>query len=373
VKTSYHWLCLVLGLILMTAVAYPLQERALAGKNDFLQLWAGIKLVGTPDLYEPDASKREHVSAVGTAYQSVYFTRLPFYPFLLQPLGRLPYQFAYITFQCLSMFAFGAFLWLFRRDYPDLILLAGLSIPLLATLMNGQDLGIVLLLAGSSVLLLRRERDFAAGFVLAFCSIKFHLFLPIGLAVIVQRKWRMLWGGVAGGALLIALSFIAAGTAWPSAYLRLLTNPELHPRPDFMPTLRNLAYSFAGSSVAFEIATAIAIIGLFLYIAIRETDFEYVFAIGIVSGLLIGWHAYSQDCVLLLLTAALLVPRAISKSLRGALFFVMLPPIYLLLLAGAPVSVAIPLSLVAVLLFAVRDQVADPAVRDQTNLIALVR
>lgn len=224
------------GCIWLALLAWGQRERFLAGVNDFAQLYAGATLVGTPELYSPEANKRVHREAIGVELSSVYYSRPPFYAFLLKPLAALPYRAAYWVFQSVSFLCLAWFLWAFARSPVEVALFACLYPPLIFVLLNCQDAGIALALAGAGYLLLERDRPFAAGLVWSMCAIKPHLFVFLPVVLIVHRKWRAL----AGGCLLVALSFAAQGRNWISEYLALLRSPEIHPDPDHMPNFQAL-------------------------------------------------------------------------------------------------------------------------------------
>jgi len=352
---AYSILTVAVGLVLFLTWAYPLRERALSGHNDFLQLYAGATLVGTPELYSIEASKSVHRRLTGTWYPSVYYTRLPFYAAMLSPLGKLPYATAYWTWQSISITILVAFFWCYVPLYRELPLLAALSVPLLGNLLNGQDAGIVMALAGFSVLLVRRGRDFAAGLLLSLCAIKFHLFVLVPVALILCRRWNILKGGLTGGLVLAMVSFAADGLDWPVRFFAMVTNPELHPGPEHMPTLRGLVFPFAGDNRALELLLTALVVALFAWLAWRICSFEIVFGLSLVAGLLVCHHAYIQDCVLLLLPLALFHIGGASRWLRGVATVLVLPPAYFMLLHGTPYNVAVPLLLVSVLLAAIWD------------------
>jgi hypothetical protein len=356
----YFVLSLIVALSLFAMWAWPLRERALTGRNDFLQLYAGARLAGTPRLYDIEASKEIHREVSGTYYVSVYFTRLPWYALALSPLGRLPYSAAYWIFQVISAALFAAFLWQYLPRYRDLALFCAVSVPLLTNFANGQDAGIVTVMAGFSVLAARRGRDFLAGLLLALCSIKFHLFVLVPLAVILRRRWGILKGGAAGGAVLFAISAVSGGIDWPLRFLDVVGNPELHPGPDHMPTLRGLVFAFAGDNRGIEITLIIPVVALFVWLARRIANYEIDFGLSLVAGLLVCHHAYMQDLMVLLLALALFAIAPASRALRGATMITALPPAYFMLLHGVPYNVAVPLLLVAILIAAVADARGSP-------------
>jgi hypothetical protein len=100
------------GLVMLAIGGFPALDRFLPGRNDFLQLYGGARLSGTPQLYEPAASKKIEMELVGVWLEGVYYSRPPFYAFLLGPLVKLPYLTAYWLFPAISVGAF-------TRDVSD--------------------------------------------------------------------------------------------------------------------------------------------------------------------------------------------------------------------------------------------------------------
>jgi hypothetical protein len=351
----YALTCTLIGVILFLFWAYPLRVRALAGENDFMQLYAGAKLIGSPDLYEVEASKRVQVEATGKSYRGVYYSRPPFYAALVKPLAWLPFHAAYIVFQCLSLLALALALWFLVPDCRDLAFLACTSLPALMNFTMGQDLSFVLCFATLSIVLLRRNRPFLAGLVLALCAIKFHIFILVPLAILLHRKWRMLQGWLTGAGILTAISFIAAGWNWPSAYLNAIGNPEMNAFPEQMTTLRSVLFDAHLDSPWAMALSGLLIALLFAYAAANVADFETAFALAIIGGLLICYHAYMQDCMLMLLVYPLLVRGKASKALRIGMFIAMIPPAYLLLFSPPPFNVTVPVLFTLLLVIAAKD------------------
>ena len=94
-----------LGLVFLSLWFRPDAPRSLAGVNDFMGIYAGTRLVGTPEQFDAGAYLREQVRATGWAAPSILYTRLPAFAFLLRPLGHLDYRAAYVV-------------WLGRRRWP---------------------------------------------------------------------------------------------------------------------------------------------------------------------------------------------------------------------------------------------------------------
>ena len=326
------------------------RDRFFPGRNDFLQLYAGAKLSGTPDLYSPIAARRIHRESTGVELVGVYYSRPPFYADLLRPLGWLPYRAAYWTFESISFAAFAVFLILFVPQCKELVLFSSLCFPLLSNFLNGQDVTLVLLLAAGSILAIRLEHDFIAGLLLSLCAIKGHLFVVTPLVFLIYRRWMVLAGGAAGGVVLTALSFLTDGGDWPRRYLTLLANPELHPNPSSMPNLRGLIFGLTGHEYpAVYWLLTILVVAVTVWLAWKIQDLEMAFGMSLVAGLLAGYHAYLQDALLLLLPFAIVIAKSKVVSLRVLIALAILPPIYICLLMGRPYNVAAPLMFLAVL------------------------
>lgn len=357
-----QWIAAALGLTLLILLGMLQRDRFLPGQNDFLQLYAGAKLSGTPDLYSPIAARRIHRESAGVELEGVYYSRPPFYADLLRPLGRLPYRAAYWTFESISFAAFAVFLILFVPQCKELILFSSLCLPLLSNFLNGQDVTLVLLLAAGSILAIRREHDFLAGVLLSLCAIKGHLFVLTPLVFLIHRRWMVLAGGAVGGAALAAMSLLTDGWDWPRRYLTLLENPELHPSPASMPNLRGLVFGVSGQEYpAVYWALTIVVVAAVIWLAWKMRDLEMAFAMSLVAGLLVGYHAYLQDAVLLLLPFAIVIGKSKVVPLRVMMAVMILPPVYICLLMGRPWNVAVPMALIGVLSAAL---IAEPSVLD---------
>lgn len=323
-------------------------ERFLAGANDFAQLYAGATLIGTPGLYSVEANERVHRETLGGVMPSVYYSRLPFYAWMLRPLAGLPYRTAYWTFQAMSVACLVWFLWTFVRDRFDLAVFAFLYPPLVFTPFNGQDVSIVLALAAAGYLLMERERPFTAGLVWSLCAIKPHLVLLLPVVLIMHRKWRALAGGAAGGAVLIALCYLAQGGNWMAEYLALLGSSELHPNPQLMPNLQAVGAALPALPAGWAVAMASVLMTAVAAVAFRKSEhWAEAFALSLPASLLISVHAYAQDTLLLLLPLVLLSRLAAQPAMVRFAALMTMPLTPVLVLVGAPWSAVYPALLAA--------------------------
>jgi hypothetical protein len=126
--------------------------------------------------------------------------------------------------------------------------------------------------------------------------------------------------------------------------LKQLGNPEHSPYPDIMPNLRSLT----GDHYSLYIAAAIAVYLTVGYLIYRSSSYEAAFGWALVGGVLGSFHAYIQDCLLLLL-AFVLLHGELGKTPKVLLYVVSLPFIYVALLAGHPYSAVFPAVLLACL------------------------
>jgi hypothetical protein len=342
----------LIGLGLLAAASQPLWQRGFAGENDFIGLYAGARLSGTPQLFSPTAAKRIHHEITGgrADFPALSFIRPPFYSVLLKPLGRLPYKTAYAIFTAINVAVFVLFLWLYAREYRETLILAAFSVPMLVSFANGQDTPLVAALAGIASWLAMRRRDFLAGLVLSLAAIKFHLLLLVPVALILHKRWRFLAGGLTGGLALCATALAGEGLDSPLRMLSALSNPAVHPGAEQMTTLRNLVFHFTGGdSRALEAGLAIAATGLYVLASAKPAGFHTAYGMALIGGLLISHHAYPHDLLLLAAAAPILMLTDCSKAVKTLAVIASLPLLPVALLAGSPVSALAPLTLLAIL------------------------
>lgn len=345
-----NYLSLLAASVLL-AMAYAAIRLSVAGPamlhgwNDFAPLRSGAELVGTPALYSFSANQRAEQRASGAAMKITYF-RPPFYALLLKPLMTLPYPVSYWIFQ---LAALSCLLWFARAWFSspwEIIALAG--VPLIEAFVNGQDVAFVLALAGLSLIFARRGQDVKSGLLLALCAIKFHLFLFVPIAVVARKRWGILAGAAAGLAALTVLSFAAQGFGWPLDYLRLLRRPDMHPAAFLSVGLHGIA---GDNSVVLAISTAV-VIAAFAWTAARETSYEVLFGYAILTSLLIGYHVYTSDALLLLIPLGAVLRGGLKTLVVPALLFAASSVPYACIFVPGPWHILAPLSLLGALVAA---------------------
>lgn len=199
-------------------------NRHLAGARDFVIYWAtGQQLVHHGNPYDPDVMRQlEHDAGFAGQASLVNFMRNPPWGLpLALPLGffnarvaALPWSLLMLALLAISV----RMLWkLFGQPGSHLDWLGYCFPPALVCVMMGQT-SLFLLLGLVLFLRLHRTRPFWAGAALWFCTLKPHLFVPFGLAllgwIVVARSYRIVLG------LAAALAASCAVTEWidPAAW-----------------------------------------------------------------------------------------------------------------------------------------------------------
>lgn len=276
------------------------------------------------------------------------FNHLAYELLFYWPLSWLPYRTALITWAAVNL---GLVFLIARlmRPYTEglrqatgsplaLCLLA--FYPLVYVFGEGQDSLLFLLLVVASLRCADAGRGFWAGFALALAFFKFHLVLLIAFFVfLLRREWRGLAGVAAGGILVAFVSLALAGPSLALDYLAMLRKQEeMTPWgfiPWFMPNLRGLLqwglapWLDIGSilPLIFLLSAALVVVSAWIVVRCRaHHDATLLYAVAILTTLLVSYHLHMQDLSLAALPLLMLSDRA----LRGQL-----PPAWTMALAAA--------------------------------------
>ncbi len=323
----------------------PYRHAILLGHNDFSTFYAAAKLAHTPALYNHEIVRQTVRAGWPDSPEQEVYLRAPFYAVLLSPLAALPYRTALLIFTGLTVGSFLWFVFRFSKECPDLGILAAFSIPMFLNINGGADVPLLLPLLGAFVLLSRRGRDFAAGFILAFCAIKFHLFVFVPFLLLFQKKWRMLFGASAGTALLTLLGGISLIGPW----FNVMLSPLITGMPVWKlcpaPNIHGLVTVLGGSPKIELLLTGLVIV-FFVWVCLRISNFELLLAVSLICGLLVSFHNFTYDDLLLMPVLVLVSPVRVLRTLAG---LALTPVVYLATFAGGLFSAILPLMLLAFL------------------------
>jgi hypothetical protein len=292
--------------------------------NDFAATYTGAVLAGSPGLYDVKAVMQTE-RPLGDSPQFMMYQRFPYYAALVSPLRFLGYRQAYWVWQAISLAAALVFL-MFWPGQPRWVTAIACcwSIPLANCFIMGQDVTLLLAVLAVSLALFFGGRHFAAGCLMALCSIKFHLFITFPLLILIRRLWRFGAGSAVGGAVLLAASFAVQGWRWPVDYVRMLRLPTSTPSYRLMPNLNGLfaGYPHDAWVTALEVCLVLAAAALVMW----RGRITIALAAMLLSGLLLSYHAFIADAVLLI-PAGLLLLRDKASRAHPAVGAVLLSPL----------------------------------------------
>jgi hypothetical protein len=308
------------GLLLTLAVVHS------SANSDFDQFYAAAKLAGTGHLYDWGAIRQ-----LQTGYKEdpVPFGRLPIYAEMFKVYAALPRVVAQWAWFLTNLAALAGFivLWPFANSARVLVGLCW-SVPVAVGLFCGQDTAMFLLFMAGGMWLLQERRDFAAGLVFSLAANKFHLAMALPIFLIACRRWKALTGGVVGCAAVLGLSFAIEGRDWLGQLAKLSNGPEFTQDLYKMPNLHGLLHDLPFSGVVEFILTIVLL--ACVYRLARTAPLRVSAAAMLSCGLMIGFHGYVHDAVLLL-PLIIVVVEEYSGVLRYWGATLCLPPMYVLL------------------------------------------
>jgi hypothetical protein len=329
-----HWMAAILSCIGIAVMLAMAATNSASWNVDFTQFYTAGSLVGTGKLFDWPTIQALEFKHSSTA---VPYIRLPFFALPFKPLSALPYDAARGLFLGLEIATLAGFLalWPFSRKRWAWVAACWCA-PAAICLAFGQDsvLFLFFLALGLRLLLTPGNRlDFWAGVALSICSSKPHIAVLIPLVLIAHARWRALLGGLAGGAVIVAISFAVEGADWPARYLALARLPDFEHAINRMPNMRGLLAFFGGSFAVELLLAAATAVGIFLIG--RRSSLACAFALALAAGLMIGHHAYIYDCVLLLPAVLLPFEESSPEWLRMWALFMLTPLPYMLILSEA--------------------------------------
>jgi hypothetical protein len=322
-----------------------------ARRHDFLNLYTGASLAlegNFAHMHSPAVQLERERRFVPGLDALVPFVRPPFYALILAPLALLPFGPAFWVWIGLqSTLLFGCWAWAFRRWGSDALIFGALYLPTALGIVSGQDCVLMLVIAIATYAFAETGNPWASGAALGLGLIKFHLFLLWPLAILIQRRWRMLFGALAAVAAELLLSLWLAGTGGLLEYYRLLRNKDiqlLNISPDLMINVHGLALNFGSDSPWFR-GLLVAIVVVLVSAACWRAPLWRWIAAASAGSLLVPPHVYGYDAALLLLSLWLAIFVCVDKSTRFAATLLCTPIPFLMNLAPHPWPAATPLAL----------------------------
>jgi hypothetical protein len=331
--------------------------------HDFLNLYTGASLARDgvfAGMHVPEVQLQREQEYASKLPELVPFVRPPFYALLLTPLAWLPFGVAFWAWLGLqSAVLVGICAWAFRRWGSDALIFGSMYLPTALGIAHGQDCVLMLAIVTGAYALAARGQHFRSGLILGAGLIKFHLFLLWPLALLMQKRWRMLAGACLAAVVEVSISLALAGPEGMAKYFRLLRMSDLrhlNPSPELMINVRGLALNLGMDSGLENVAVTgllTAVVVILTAVACWRAPLWRCIAAASAGSLLVVPHVYGYDAGLLLAGLWLAIfesgePGAARWPRITAT--VLLTPLPLLLgLAGSPWAAATPLALLAFL------------------------
>ncbi len=324
-----------------------------ARSHDFLNLYTGASLAlegRFADLHAPEVQLARERRIFPRLPALVPFVRPVAYAALLSPLALLPYEAAFrvwIAAQVVLLLACWAWGW--WRFGPNALVFAAMYLPAPLGIATGQDCVVMLALFIVAYELAERKRWFAAGGVLALMLMKFHLMLLWPVALLIQRRWRMLAGFCAVAAAEAGACMALGGVRSLRLYAALLDNKNLahlSPSPELMISASGLAANIGIDSSLAIVPLASVVIAIFVW-AVKDAPLWRMFALTAVASLWIVPHVYSYDATLLTLPIWLVIHYSARPVSRIAATLLSTPLSFGFALAGAPWAIVSSASVAA--------------------------
>jgi hypothetical protein len=350
-NTVASWIVVAAFLVLWLMHGWSLRDQARS--HDFLCFYSGAYMTShgrVADLYDPAVQFAVQRKLVPSTVEVVPFVRPPFYALLLAPLGWLPFRAAFVCWMLLQIGVFVACLtWAWQRFGTPALVFGCMSMPVALGIANGQDGVLFLAILIASYRLAERGMELIGGVVLGLLLVKFHLAPLWPIALILQRRWKMLGGFVATGAVAAGLSLAMIGVDGVRAYAALLRNRDLAylmPSPELMISFQGLAANFGITSMLANAALVTAILALFLA-ALWHAPLWRTYAATTAASLLLVPHVYEYDAAMLLLGLWLAMFCSGLQPTRIVALWLCTPLPFTFTLAGKPWAALSSLSLLA--------------------------
>jgi hypothetical protein len=303
--------------------------------------------------------QRGFASEVEIRHGPLPYNHPPFEALIFAPLTLLSYRAAYAIWNFLNLGMLSAvplvlrpYFTILRRKWIFLWILGLFAFfPVFAALLQGQDVILLLLLESLAFSALIRESDFRSGCWLGLGGFRIHLVLPLVLVISLGWKRPRVFLGFLATCLCLGGASVAI-VGWdqvlhyPVSVLHMERIVEQAAMVCNMPNLRGLFEGWRASARWSDGLRAITLfLSTFLLAALiaasrshteRRTDLR--FAIATVATVLISYHAFAHDLVLLVFPLLAVLSLWAEDEFRWSYPLLLMPgglliltPLYLLL------------------------------------------
>ena len=193
-------------MLVLHALFFVIQrQRIQRGYPDFTVFYTGGMVlrqgIGS-QLYDPHTQyqvQQQFAGEINSRQGPLPYIHPPFEALFFLPLTLLPYHVAFVTWDVLNVIALFGVALLLRQNLDGLhavppweFVLGFLAFfPVFATLLQGQDSILLLLLCALGFNALKRNSDFLAGGWFALGTFKFQLVIPLVLLLVFWKRKRV--------------------------------------------------------------------------------------------------------------------------------------------------------------------------------------
>jgi hypothetical protein len=230
-------------------------------RTDFLAFLTGAQVLrdgNGPLLYDLDVQRISAARVLRPADASAFrpYVHLPFEALLVGAVAEMPVWFSFAMWTLGAGLCMGVAVGLMDSVLPVtrhvgwvLSLAACSYLPVIRSLMLGQDSAFVLLGLCGAFVALKRGNDGWAGLALLLVALKPQLLPAILLLMLLQRHWRALAIFVGLFAALCVAAMGVLGADWPLQYTQMLLNGETWQTAGTNPALMHNWHGFAANVV----------------------------------------------------------------------------------------------------------------------------
>jgi hypothetical protein len=234
----------------------------------------------------------------------------------------------------------------------------------------GQDLvfGLACFVIGFDHI--RKGKLTLGGFLVSLVLYKYHLFLLLGLGLLLRRNWAVAKGFFGGALLQVVATFCIVGVNGPASYWSLMRNhqaPGMNMTLPVMPNLRDLSINLGLTTSGAQYVLIAMILASALYIIFREVEDSVVATTSIAAMILCAPHCFVHDLTFLLPGLALMLSNStatpsadlpgtpvrrsrLDLALKATALLLVVPFVFLVQLAvPPPMHALVPMLLVCLI------------------------
>jgi arabinofuranan 3-O-arabinosyltransferase len=320
-------LYLLYFVILYRAGTWIVNGNGLPIYTDFANAWAaGIQALhgNAAALYDPAEVAKVHNALFGpTSFLYPNWPYPPTYFLILPPVVALPYRWAFIAWDLVTLLGCVAVVYLIVRRRPAIAL--ALAAPFTAwNFLAAQNGFLTAALLGASLLLLER-RPAAAGIFIGLLSYKPQFGILIPVALVASHQWRAVGSAAAAVVLVAGVSIAAFGTgAWAAfpGQLAAQTGMSLLADPGngwgYIQTVYGLIRSLHGGPALAWLAQGSITLGAVVIVwLVWRSGAGYPLKAATLSGaaLVATPYAFAYDMAALVIPAAFLATDQLRRGL----------------------------------------------------------